>query len=196
MKILIILGSPRKKGNTETLVETVLSTALEELEAEVEYIHLQSLKTLSPCLSCAACHKSGECIIKDDMIPLYDKVDTADILFLVTPVYFYGPSAQMKTFIDRFQARWSRKYLLQERLPEKHKRFGYLLSVGATKGRKVFDANILITKNFFDTVDFPYSGEILVRNKDAKGALEEDEVEMERARIFGKDVAARWRGEQ
>ena len=191
MKVLVILGSPRRQGNTETLAKTVLETAGERFLENIEYINIHGLENLSGCIGCGGCEKDGMCVIKDDMIDLYSKVDEADVLLLVTPVYFYGPSAQIKTFIDRFQARWSRKYILKQPHRPDDRRFGYLLSTSATKGAKVFDANILIAKSFFDTADIPYSGELLVREVDERGALAKNEEEMERARKFGREIAAK-----
>ena len=70
--------------------------------------------------------------------------DAADRILLVSPVYFYALSAQCKLCGDRFQARWSRKYLLKERFRQGEGRKGYLLSTSATKGLKIFDCSILI----------------------------------------------------
>lgn len=188
MKTLVILGSPRKKGNSEELVKTVLDGVSENCACETEFIYLHGLKDLSPCRGCGGCEKTGICVIKDDMVELYQKVDDADLIFLVSPIYFYGPSAQIKTFIDRFQARWSRKYLLQERHRNNDKRMGYLLSTAATKGAKVFDATVLIAKSYFDTVDVPYGGDLLIRSVDNKGAFTDNSEEVARAKAFGRDI--------
>lgn len=188
MKILVILGSPRKKGNSQTLVETVIDGIQENVTGEIESIYLHGQKDLNPCMGCGGCEKTGMCVIKDDMIEMYEKIDAADILFLTTPVYFYGPSAQLKTFIDRCQARWSRKYLLKERIRQDEKRQGYLISTAATKGQKVFDGCILAAKSFFDTVDIPYGGELLVRSVDERGALKEKTDELDNAREFGRKI--------
>ena len=190
MNILVILGSPRKNGNSETLVKTVIEGIEEKILCTVESIYLHGLKDLNPCRGCGGCEKTGMCVIKDDMIELYEKVDEADIIFLVTPVYFYGPSAQIKIFIDRFQARWSRKYLLKQRTRQDDKRKGYLLATAATKGRKVFDACGLIAKSYVDTIDVEYGGEFVVRSVDEKKALSNTTDELEKAQRFGRDIAA------
>jgi multimeric flavodoxin WrbA len=188
MHILVILGSPRRQGNSQTLAQTVISGMEEKSSCSVEYIYLHGMKDLAPCMGCGGCEKTGMCVIKDDMIELYAKVDEADRIFLVTPVYFYGPSAQMKTFIDRFQARWSRKYLLKEKIREEDDRRGYLLATAATKGAKVFDAAVLIAKSYFDTIDVDYGGELLIRSVDEKKALQGNAEELERALQFGRDI--------
>ena len=114
MKMLIVLGSPRKKGNGETLAGKV-AEAMEQLGNTVEYIRLNDLN-IRPCQGCGGCDKTGNCVIKDDMTAIFQKVDEADRILLVSPVYFYGLSAQSKLFGDRFQSRWARKYNLKERV--------------------------------------------------------------------------------
>lgn len=189
MNILVILGSPRKNGNSETLVKTVIEGIEEKILCTVESVYLHGLKDLHPCRGCGGCEKTGMCVIKDDMIALYEKVDEADIIFLVTPVYFYGPSAQIKIFIDRFQARWSRKYLLKQRTRIDDNRKGYLLATAATKGPKVFDACGLIAKSYVDTIDVEYGGEFVVRSVDEKKALSQTTAELEKAQQFGREIA-------
>ena len=190
MKVLVVLGSPRKKGNSQALVEKVLEGVGESKQFETEFVYLHGLKDLNPCMGCGGCEKTGMCVIKDDMIELYEKIDSADLLFLVTPVYFYGPSAQLKIFIDRCQARWSRKYLLKERVRQSDNRKGYLLATAATKGPKVFDACILVAKSYFDTVDIEYGGEFVVRSVDERGAFTSNDEEIAKAIRFGRDIAA------
>jgi len=188
MNILVILGSPRKNGNSETLARTVVAEMEKEASNTVEYVHLSKMK-IAPCKSCGGCTKTAECVIKDDMGSLYEKVDASDRIFLVTPIYFYGPSAQSKTFIDRFQARWSRKYLLETPFREDDDRRGYLLATAATKGEKVFDASVLIAKCFFDAINVRYGGSLLVRSVDKAGVIKDRPDEMARAETFGRDIA-------
>lgn len=188
MKVLVVLGSPRKNGNSETLARTICTSLQDRLDCEIEYLRLTRLK-ISACSGCGGCEKTGMCIAQDDMQELYEKVDEADLLFLVSPTYFYGPSAQIKAFIDRIQARWSRRYLLKTRIRQDDKRLGYLLSTAATRGKKLFDASILIAKSYFDAVDMVYGGEFVVRGVDGKGELEALTDELERARDFGREIA-------
>ncbi len=185
MKALVVLGSPRKKGNSQTLVEAVASGITKNDDYDVEYIRLQG-RQHAPCRGCGGCEKTGNCVIKDELTELFDKVDEAEIVLLVTPVYFYGPSAQLKTFIDRFQSRWSRKYLLKQPFRPGENRKGCLVATAATKGPKVFESCVLIAKSFFDTVDIPYGGDVVVRSVDEKGAINENKEELDKAREFGR----------
>lgn len=105
MKALGIVGSPRKKGNTDILVSQILD-GLKSKEVETEKVYLGDLK-IEPCNSCYQCmaEPAGKCVLKDDMsASLYDKVEKADVLVLGSPIYFYGPTAQLKAFIDRLFA--------------------------------------------------------------------------------------------
>ncbi len=189
MNVLVILGSPRKKGNTHTLVESVVKGIEQERECEVEYVYLHGLD-LSSCQGCGGCEKTAMCVIKDDMIPLYEKVDKADCLLLVSPVYFYGPTAQIKKFIDRTQARWSRKYLLKETIRPGENRKGYMISVAATKGPKVFDGCLLAAKSSLDALGIKFGGSLTTRGVDARGAIKQHLEELERAEAFGRDIAS------
>ena len=188
MNVLIVLGSPRKNGNSETLAQTILETLALEIPIEVDYLRLTKYD-IAPCNGCGGCEKTGKCVIKDDMTDLYQRTDMADIILLTSPIYFYGPSAQIKTYIDRFQARWSRKYLLKDRIRQNEKRSGYLLSTAATSGKKLFDSSILITKSFFDAIDVPYCDSFMIRGVDEKGALANSPEHLKQARIFAHRIS-------
>ncbi|MDO5536969.1 MAG: flavodoxin family protein [Desulfovibrionaceae bacterium] len=103
-KILILSGSPRKKGNSSTLCQQFARGA-EEAGHTVELVHLRD-KKIGYCLACYHCRDHGGCALKDDMAELLDRVEAADVIVLATPVYFYSVDAQLKTFIDRCVARW------------------------------------------------------------------------------------------
>lgn len=103
-KVLMLLSSPRKEGNSATLAGRIGAGA-EEAGAEVEKIYLNDLE-ISPCQSCYACQQpeSKGCAVDDDMQPLYAKLEAADAWVLASPVYWFNMSAQMKTFMDRLFA--------------------------------------------------------------------------------------------
>jgi len=102
MKVTAFVGSPRTKGNTDTLIDQMLSGAA-SVGAEVEKIVLNKLK-ISPCQACEACRKLKKCRLDDDMARLYGKLFESDVLVLGTPIYYWGPSAQTKLFVDRWFA--------------------------------------------------------------------------------------------
>ncbi len=99
-KILGVVGSPRKRGNTHILVSRILDGAEKE-GAVTETIFLNDLN-IRECDGCHACWKGRQCSKKDDMNKIYTKITGSDIIVFGTPVYWYGPTALMKCFIDRF----------------------------------------------------------------------------------------------
>ena len=99
MKILAISGSPRKDGNTVTLLNEALAGAKQE-GADVELFSVAG-KNIQPCIGCGGHQETGKCHIKDDMQPLYDKMVEADGIIFGTPIYFYDMTAQMKAVMDR-----------------------------------------------------------------------------------------------
>ena len=105
--ILIISGSPRKKGNSQLLCESFRKGAVEAGHC-VNLIRLAD-KNIHFCRACDACMKNGgTCILKDDMQYILEQFQQADVIVLATPVYFYGICAQMKTFIDRTYPIWQK----------------------------------------------------------------------------------------
>lgn len=108
MKVLGIVCSPRKEGNTEILVRNALNAAREN-GAETELLLLAD-KQINPCDACDACLENGACIVEDDMQEIYQKLENADGLIFGTPVYFINVSAQAKAVIDRtYSLLWKRK---------------------------------------------------------------------------------------
>ena len=189
MKILVFLGSPRKKGNSEMAAITVIDQIISKIGGEAEYVRLAAEK-ISPCIACGGCEKTGECVVKDDMIELYAKIDAADVIFLASPTYFYGLSAQIKGLIDRIQARWSRKYLLKTAFRKEDIRKGYLICTAATQGKKLFDGSVLVAKSFFDAVGVDYGGSLLIRGVDERGAFADIQEEVDKAAIFAHEITA------
>jgi multimeric flavodoxin WrbA len=187
MHTLIILGSPRKNGNSETLAQAVAGGILQHPRTTHEFIRLNDLH-ISPCQGCGGCNKTSTCVIEDDMTPLYEKVDTCDQLILVSPIYFYGLSAQCKIFIDRFQARWARKYLSGIRFRMDEQRKGYLLATAATEGKKVFDGAVLTARTFLDAIDLELADSLLIRGVDQRGAVKKRSEILEQATAFGKEI--------
>lgn len=188
MKGLLIHASPRKKGNTELLLEQVMR-GMTDGGCECEMISIADLN-IQPCQSCGGCEKTGKCVIDDDMQRLYQKIDEADRLVLGSPIYFYSVTAQAKAIIDRCQAMWSRKYKLKQNAhPAGDARKAYLVSVAATAGDKVFAGAILTTRYAVDAMEFTYSGELLVKGVEQKGAVQALEMELARAHRFGVKIA-------
>ncbi|HUT38579.1 MAG TPA: flavodoxin family protein [Methanoregula sp.] len=100
MKVLGISGSPRKNGNSDLVLNEIISGA-NNAGAETEIIFLRDY-AITPCIGCERCRKDLTCSqFLDGMHLLYPKVEDADILILGSPTYNYNVTSQMKTFIDR-----------------------------------------------------------------------------------------------
>lgn len=99
-KVLGIVGSPRRGGNTETLIDQVLKGAM-EAGAAAERLVLSEMD-IQPCRACNTCHSTGTSVIDDDFASTLEKMRESSVWALGTPVYWWGPTAQMKAFIDRW----------------------------------------------------------------------------------------------
>ncbi len=168
LRVVGIFGSPRRGGNTDLLLEEALRGAEQE-GGEVERLYLTDY-IITPCKECHGCDQTGKCVVLDDMQKIYPKLLESNILILASPIFFYGVTGYTKAFIDRSQALWAKKYLLKNPSTE-IKRKGFFISVGATKGPKVFEGAILTVKYFFDTLDAKYEGELVFRGIEGKGEI-------------------------
>ena len=108
MKTLGIVTSPRRKGNTAKVVEAIIEGAgANGSETEIIYIGDQNIY---PCNSCDACKETGNCVLEDDMQPIYEALEKADNIVLGSPIYFDHISAQCKILIDRlYSFNWVKK---------------------------------------------------------------------------------------
>jgi len=169
MFVLGLQGSPRTKGNTSILLSTFL-TAAERLGAHTQHLDV-ARKNISPCQECGTCEKEGFCSIDDDMQQIYPLLRQADIIVMATPIFFYGPTAQMKALIDRSQALWARRYVHKLVDPGRKWRRGFLLSLGATKGKNLFEGVSLTAKYFFDAVGASFDGSLTYRQIEGPGEI-------------------------
>jgi multimeric flavodoxin WrbA len=174
MMVLGLYGSPRKAGNSDLLLDKVLEGA-QAAGARIEKIYIRDLE-ISGCRECGGCDETGKCVILDAMENVYPLLWEADIVFLSSPIFFYGISAQAKALVDRSQALWSKRML--EKTPEQRKKYdhgrGYLIALGATKGKSLFDGVQLTAKYFFDALDKSYEGGLFIRGVEGKGKIAED----------------------
>jgi len=129
-------------------------------------------KMITPCQGCRFCEKKGLCRIRDDdMGEIYHLLRRADLVALATPMFFYGPTAQLKALIDRAQALWARRYIFKLTDPKAKFRNGFLLAVGATKGRKLFSDTSLIAEYFFDAIGASFQGVLGFRQIESPGDI-------------------------
>lgn len=172
MLVLGIYGSPRKAGNTDLMLDAFLEGAAASGK-KTERIYVRDLK-IEGCLACGACDKKGICVQKDDMERIYPLLEAASHIVVASPIYFYGVTAQLKLLIDRSQAVFMKRKLAEkngEKLPENGPRKGWLLSAGATRGKRLFECAILTAQYFFDALDVEYAGELCFRELDERDAI-------------------------
>ena len=171
MLALGLQGSPRKNGNTSFLLSAFMNE-LEKLGAQVKIIDADK-KNIMPCIECSVCEKEGFCPLDDDMnSEIYPLLRQADIIIAATPIFFYSVPAQLKALIDRSQALWARKYKLKLNDPNQKWRRGFLLSLGATKGKNLFEGLHLTIKYFFDAINTSLEGSLTYRSIGDPGDME------------------------
>lgn len=102
MKILVLTGSPREKGNSNFLASEFIRGANEAGHEVFRFDAAQ--KEVHPCIACNSCGMDGPCIFKDDFEQVRKHLIPADMVVFATPMYYFGISAQLKAVIDRFYA--------------------------------------------------------------------------------------------
>jgi len=188
-KILAIYGSPRRKGNTTLLLNHAVQGAL-DTGAQVEKIVLRDLK-MSPCLEIYGCKETGKCVIQDDFQRISDQLLSREGLMLASPIFFYTVSAHTKILMDRCQSLWVKKYWI-DKIPygqSKPRRKGLFISVGATKGKRLFDGTLLTVKYFFDVLDTELWKALLYRELDFEGDVLKHPEYLQEAYEAGKEFA-------
>lgn len=165
-KIVILVGSMRKGGNTDLLAQSFAKGAsknnIVELVSVADY-------SINPCIGCNSCftRENNLCFQNDDMTEIYDKLRNADIVVVASPVYFYGISAQLKAVIDRLHTPMRNEFHIKKLA---------LLLVGAATLPELFDPikmQYQLILNFFHLEDV---GMVLVRGVKDKGDIMKTEA--------------------
>ncbi len=176
-KVLILSGSPRKGGNSDMLCDQFMKGA-QEAGNDVEKIFIAGRK-IAYCRACYYCkdHK-GECVIKDDMAEVLQKMLDADVIVLSSPVYFYSVSAWLKAVIDRTVARW---------LEFKNKEFYYIMTA-AEDTDTVMDCTLECLRGLAECLEGSVEkGVIYGKGVYQKGEIV-DKVAMQKAYEMGKTI--------
>ena len=184
-QVLVILGSPRRTGNSSTLAARI-SRGAKSSGAKVETLFLQDLK-ISPCSACDTCqkHDSTGCATKDDMQEIYPKLIKADAWVIASPVYWFTMSAQTKIFIDRCYA-----LPAYAKNPFAGKRIAIAMSYGDVDPVKSGCVNALRT--FQDAFSYTKSKIVgMVYGSAMKaGEIENNETLMREAEELGKQLVS------
>ncbi len=110
--VLIITSSLRPGSNSDALAAAFADGARAAGNA-VETVSLKG-KSIGFCVGCLSCQKTQTCVIRDDAVALAEKVKNADVVVFATPVYYYGPSGLLKTFLDRCNPLYPSDYAFRE----------------------------------------------------------------------------------
>jgi multimeric flavodoxin WrbA len=145
--------------------------------AKVETIHVADLN-VQGCQECGGCEDDGECVNElDDMKVIYAAWEKATRIVIASPIFFYDMPSQGKAVLDRSQAFWNRRYVLGQNKEGKPGAKGFLLAVGATKGKDLFVPISLAVKYLFDAIAFPKSFPTLFfRQIETPDKLTEDQL--------------------
>jgi multimeric flavodoxin WrbA len=188
-KIVAVYGSPRRNGNTATLLKKAVAGA-SDAGARVEEIVLRDLR-MSPCLEIYGCNKAGECRLKDDFQAARDRILSGQGIMLASPVFFYTVSAHTKILMDRFQSLWVKKHWIEKTARDQRttRRKGLFISAGATKGKKLFDGILLSLRYFFEVIDMELWKALLYRGLDFEGDVLKFPEYLDEAYQAGKEFA-------
>lgn len=156
-KIVAVLGSPRRNGSSETLLNQSLEI-LQPVAEKTTLIRLSALN-INPCTECGSCYVTGDCIIRDAMTPLYHQILDADVILVATPIFFSTVPAQLKVFIDRFQSIWAKKFLLKKKVRSREAKLIAVVT-GAREKEEELSCTLRPLKALAATIDADYAGEI------------------------------------
>lgn len=178
MKVVMVKGSPHKNGSSNMLASQFAKGCQEagHTVVEMDVAHMK----IHPCLGCGYCRKNGtNCVQKDDVPEVMDQIISADMVVFVTPIYYFGITAQLKMLIDRF-------YSYNEKLKSKHMKAVLIVAAMDCKeeGLKALSDHYLKICKYLNFTD---CGQILGTKC---GSLEatRDSPHMEQAYQLGKSI--------
>lgn len=177
MKILAFIGSPRRGGNTDILVDQVLESS-KTLGHTSEKLYLYDYE-ISPCIDCRKCKKGDYvCTTDDGMQEIYPKIEAADVMIFGTPLYWFGPTAKMKLLIDRM-----RPFVANRKLEGK-RGVVVVASGGETKFCKPLIEMFRLT---FGYLGIEFAGKVLGQAFD-KGDIRQNQAALNKARKLGASL--------
>lgn len=181
-KVLGVVGSPRKNGNTHVLVSKILE-GVKSRGISTATIFLNDL-TIEECYGCHVCWKNEKCVKNDDMSSLYQKIIESDVIVFGTPVYWYAPTALMKGFIDRF---------VYFNGPKNRKKIKGKLGVIAVPFEDEDDETVAPVVSFFEKslnfLGMKLIGKIIAPGVTISGEVKEKKEYMDEAYELGRKVA-------
>ena len=182
--IIIINGSPRRSKNCSKIIENITKKLDENnIAYEVENIYKMNIDY---CTACGYCERTGKCIIKDDMTPLYKDFDNSLGTIVVSPMFFQSISTKVKTVVDRTQAFYSSKYILKKPSIDRDKfRLGMYIAIG---GQPEFENQFLggqiVMDIFYKSINTDLEYNLYLSNSDEVPFEENEDFKAK----FNRDV--------
>jgi multimeric flavodoxin WrbA len=183
-RLLAIAGSPRRGGNSDTLLDASAEGAA-AAGAEVDRLIVSS-SGIGPCTGCNECSRNGFCVVRDGMLEVYPRIDAADAFVIASPVFFATVPAVLKALYDRCQPYWARRFVLHR--PIERRRPAGLLVVGGGGDPYGNSCAIAPTRSVLAVLGADYSYELAVE-ADARGDAAAQEPAVRRAREIGGALA-------
>jgi len=187
MLVVGLLGSPRKGGNCDLLLDAALEGA-REAGARIEKVELARLD-VEFCRACNKCFETGECAQEDDMEEVYSLLERADSAILCSPIWFSGLSSPTKTMIDRCQCLWARGEFLGRPLGKGRERRAAFISVAGDE-KESFRGAVHVARSFFVAVGFRPVGELLFPGVSEKGDIANVAGALDKAKELGRSIAS------
>ena len=132
MKIVVLSGSPHKRGTTARLVDSFVKGAMESDHVVTRFD--VAFCDVHPCIACDHCQSDDRtCVFKDAMVQIESELAQADCIVLATPIYYYGICAQLKTVIDRF-------YAIEKQI-RKHQKTVFITAMSDDNQETIYAAN-------------------------------------------------------
>jgi len=176
VRVLGIVGSPRRGGNTESLVDEVLRGAT-DAGGQTEKAILSEMN-VQPCRACNTCRSGNSCVIGDDMAELLKRMKDCQVWVLGTPVYWWGPTAQMKAFIDRWYG--VDRGVFRGR--------GVALVVPSGGGSVYSRLTVEMLESIVPYLGMRHIATLRAPGSSGHGSVRRDEALMNRARATGRDA--------
>ena len=177
MKIVVLTGSPHKKGTSNTLVNEFIKGA-ESNDHTITRFDTPFLN-IHPCIGCDHCGMSGPSVFNDDMPKILDMIMDSDMIVFATPIYYFGFSAQIKSAIDRFYSR-------NGQIQRKHLKSAFIATAW-NNDNQVMQAIEKHIEILIDYLNLDNQGTILAKGYGYTGASSEKHY-MEEAYNLGKKI--------
>lgn len=175
-EVLIINGSPRKNKNCFNMINEITK---ELIDSKISYKVFDIYDmNIEYCTACGFCEKTGYCKFRDDMTPMYDMFDKAKGTIVVSPVHFDCISAKVKTVVDRTQAIYASKYILNKpSIDRNKKRIGMYIAVGGSSPyQSQFKGGQIVMDFFFKSINTKLMYNYYLNNSDKVAFIENNQA--------------------